>query len=251
MAISSCYTGHWMFRSIVPISVIDTFLSSLSANLNLSSSVNQPLVGINKNHNPYTLLEPVSIFHPFVTNSSILSIIKSISGSRFLRPIQVGLLTKVPGSPATPWHRDKDHLPVSTNVYTAWIPLTPIPPSLSLVYAEGTAVTDPCITQVSPSKTLSQILNDHGSPMSQPIAMNPGDLDIHDGRVWHYGPANTSQSTRHAVAIAYVPDGARIHLSPPGFDAFAGLPMRLSILSSNFPGLHDGDLIRSDHNMEL
>jgi len=251
MAFSPCYTGHWMFRSIVPISDIEIFLSSLPANPHLISSVNQPLVGINKNHNPYSLLEPASIFSPFVTNSSILSIIKSISGSRILRPIQVGLLTKIPGSPATPWHRDKDHLPVSTNVYTAWIPLTPIPPSLSLIYAEGTAITDPFNTQVSSSKSLSQILNDHGSPISEPVAMNPGDIDIHDGQVWHYGPANTSQSTRHAVAIAYVPDGSRIQLSPPGFDAFAGLPMRLSILSSNFPGLLDGDLIGSEHHMEL
>jgi hypothetical protein len=251
MSISPCYTGHWMFRSIVPISDIETFLSSLPANPSLASSVNQPLVGINKNHNPYSLIEPVSIFSPFVTNSSILSIIKSISGSRILRPIQVGLLTKIPGSPATPWHRDKDHLPVSTNVYTAWIPLTPIPPSLSLIYAEGTAITDPFKTQVSSFNSLSQILNDHGSPISDPIALNPGDIDIHDGRVWHYGPSNTSQSTRHAVAIAYVPDGARIQLSPPGFDAFAGLPMRLSILSSNFPGLLDGDLIGSEHHMAL
>ena len=241
---SQIYSGHWNFRSVIGDDIINEFLvRHTNRSLPLASVPLNPLDGITKSYNPFSLGYEGGVFNSFIYNIKLISLIKSVSGSSKVRPIQVGLLTKFPGAPATPWHRDRDHLPISTNVYTAWIALTVVEGSSSLVYAEGTARIDPVITQVKSGNSLQSILQEYGNPLSTPVEMYAGDVDIHDGHVWHYGPPNYSDTMRHAIAIAYVPEGCCIELSPRGFDSIAGFPMRLSIMASNFPGLSDGDLI--------
>lgn len=246
---SQTYSGHWNFRSVFGDQIINEFLDQLTIrSLPLASASLNPLDGITKSHNPFSLGYDGGLFNSFIYNIELISLIKSVSGASKVRPIQVGLLTKLPGAPATPWHRDRDHLPISTNVYTAWIALTGVEASSSLVYAEGTAGIDPVLTQVKSGKSLESVLQKYGNPLSTPVEMYAGDVDIHDGHVWHYGPPNYTDSIRHAVAIAYVPEGCCIELSPKGFDSIVGLPMRLSILASNFPGLSDGNLIELPFN---
>jgi hypothetical protein len=207
-----------------------------------------PLVDINKHTNRYTINSSGNIFYEFINDQTLLGLIKQVSGAKRIRPIQIGVLTKLPLAPMTPWHRDRDHLPVSTNVYTAWIPLTNVSPECSLVYAEGTALVDPILSQHSANNPLSKILEAYGKPISTGRMLIAGDVEIHDGHVWHYAPVNSGAEPRHALAIAYVPDGCRIDLNPQGFDSLLGLTIRLSVLANNFPSLTDGDLIDSSFN---
>lgn len=238
--------GHTTIRSLFDSSLLSNIHSSILSNCQSSASGKVPLSGLSKDQTPYSLTSFNSLLHPLVYDASLLAIIKNLFATESVIPIQIGILTKAAGAPPTPWHRDRDHLPISTNVLSAWIPLTPIDKAQAIIYAEGTTSVSPEFTQTTPSRSFAKLKSEYFEPYSKPESLNPGDVDIHDGHTWHMAPENNTNHARVAIGIAYVPSGCRIDMSPKGFDSLSGLKVRLNILANNFTGLSDGDLIPED-----
>ena len=53
-----------------------------------------------------------------LTDPALVAAVKEVSGLDAVRPFQFDLLTKAPGGPGTPWHRDRDFLPIERQSYT-------------------------------------------------------------------------------------------------------------------------------------
>ena len=179
-----------------------------------------------------------------LTAPDLVAAVKQVSGLAAIRPLQFDLLTKAPGGQGTPWHRDRDFLPIDRQSYTCWIPLDPIPEHCTLVYAEGTAMLPPEQSDVPDQASLRRLLVRHGAPMRQLPAMQPGDVDIHQGQVWHYGPANNTPHWRRALGVAFVAEGTRLCANPPGFAGPAGARMRSTTLCTLFGAEAEGALVR-------
>lgn len=243
---SNSFVGHQSFHRIIDPLVLNNIHSCIISSDLSSPSPVTPLSGLSKHKTPFSLGSFNALFHPLIYHSTLLALIRDLFQSHDVIPIQTGILTKAAGAPATPWHRDRDHLPISTNVLSAWIPLTPIRPQESIIYADRTASIDPILSQVHRDNPFDDVQHKYFSPLSCGGSLVPGDVDIHDGHIWHMAPANDTNQVRIAVGVAYVPLGSRIDLASRGFDCLSGLPVRLDILASNFPGLSDGDLIPYD-----
>ena len=183
-----------------------------------------------------------------LTSSKLVQEVKRVSGLKNVRPFQFDLLTKAPGGPGTPWHRDRDFLPIDRQSFTCWIPLDPIPAHCTLVYAEGTACLPPTQSDAQDQISLRHLLRRHGAPLCQLPAMEPGDIDIHEGQVWHYGPANKSPHWRRALGVAFIADDTRLCLNPPGFCGPSGAGMRSSTLTSLFGTNAEGTLVRGERH---
>ena len=237
--------GHWIFRDILDSSLVESLVSAYVDNLDLCSpsDSHSPLNGVSSQSNPYDLSRSESVLWRLITCPSLLASIKSVSGYDHIRPIHYGVLIKSPGAPPTAWHRDRDYLPVSSNVFTAWVPLTYISSLSSIHYAEKTSFVDPLLTRVDSSNPLSLVFEHYGDPIVSAGELKPGDIDIHDGHVWHFAPENTTNFHRVALGVAFVSDGTCIELSPMGFDSSVSLPIKLQTLSRYFPGLVDGSVI--------
>ena len=186
-----------------------------------------------------------------LTDPALVAAVKEVSGLDAVRPFQFDLLTKAPGGPGTPWHRDRDFLPIDRQSYTCWIPLDPIPAHCTLVYAEGTAQLPPEQSDIPHPDALQQLLERHGAPMQALPAMQPGDVDIHEGQVWHYGPANATPHWRRALGVAYVADGTRLCTHPPGFSGAAGATMRATTLRTLFGPNAEGQAVQGSRHPRL
>ena len=186
-----------------------------------------------------------------LTDPALVAAVKEVSGLDAVRPFQFDLLTKAPGGPGTPWHRDRDFLPIDRQSYTCWIPLDPIPAHCTLVYAEGTAQLPPEQSDIPHPDALQQLLERHGAPMQALPAMQPGDVDIHEGQVWHYGPANATSHWRRALGVAYVADGTRLCIHPPGFSGAAGATMRATTLRTLFGPDAEGQAVQGSRHPRL
>ncbi|WP_413323908.1 phytanoyl-CoA dioxygenase family protein [Synechococcus sp. MIT S9503] len=186
-----------------------------------------------------------------LTNSSLVDAVKRVSGLDAIRPFQFDLLTKAPGGAGTPWHRDRDFLPIDSQSYTCWIPLDPVPDQCTLVYAEGTAKLPPEQSYAVGPNALQQLLERHGKPIRALPEMLPGDVDIHQGQVWHYGPANTTRNWRQALGVAFVEDGTRLCMHPQGFSGPAGAQMRTKTLLTLFGKQAEGQFVTGPRHPRL
>ena len=183
-----------------------------------------------------------------LTDSSLVEAVKRVSGLDAIRPFQFNLLSKAPGGPGTPWHRDRDFLPIDSQSYTCWIPLDPVPEYCTLVYAEGTARLPPEQSDVIGAHALQELIEHHGAPIRALPAMHPGDVDIHQGQIWHYGPANTTGNWRQALGVAFVEDGTRLCAHPQGFSGPAGAQMRINTLLASFGKQAEGQIVAGPHH---
>ena len=191
------------------------------------------------------------MLYTLLTDPALVAAVKEVSGLDAVRPLQFELLTKPPGGPCTPWHRDRDFLPIDRQSYTCWIPLNPIPAHCTLVYAEGTAQLPPEQSDIAQHDDLQQLLDRHGAPMQGLPAMQPGDVDIHEGQVWHYGPANATPHWRRALGVAFVADGTRLCTNPPGFSGADGAMMRAKTLRTLFGPDAEGQTVQGAQHPRL
>ena len=186
-----------------------------------------------------------------LTDPALVGAVKEVSGLKAVRPFQFDLLTKAPGGPGTPWHRDRDFLPIDRQSYTCWIPLDPIPEHCTLVYAEGTAQLPPEQSSINHPDGLQQLLERHGAPIQALPAMQPGDVDIHQGQVWHYGPPNATAHWRRALGVAFVEDGTRLCSHPSGFCGTTGATMRVTTLRALFGLDAEGETLQGPRHPRL
>ena len=144
------------------------------------------------------------------------------------------IFKKPGGAPSTPWHRDGDYLPIDGELCTLWIPLDPYDKALQ--YASGTNRLKPVESRCESQEQLNRLFTLPGIKLYDTGSMSVGDIDIHNHKVWHLGPGNTTEQSRQAIAFTYVPEGSYVNLNPHGFDPASGLEQRNSHLQGYFDG---------------
>ena len=193
--------------------------------------------------------------HPHIwallTSGALPQLVAEATGWSRFWPLHFGLLCKQPGAPMTGWHRDKDVIPSDAPILTCWIPLTPVAANSGLHYAEGTAALSAEAGGLADGSPLQSLLLRHGSPFVDTDAFAPGDVDLHDGKVWHCGLPNRMARQRLALAACYLPSTARLNPNPAGFDPPRGAALRQRIRELYFANLQPGELLRGDAHPEL
>ena len=171
----------------------------------------------------------------------LLQLVKVMSGWSEAYLYDYYLFRKPPGAPQTPWHRDGDYLPINGELCTTWIPLETY--DEALYYALGTNRLSPEDSFCESSDDLSRLLESPSVRVIRVGAMQCGDVDVHNHRVWHMGPGNPTSNFRQAIAFTYVPSGCRVQLNPPGFNPVSGLSQRRSHVDAYFSGQDELDLV--------
>ena len=193
--------------------------------------------------------------HPHIwsllTSGALPRLVAEATGWTHFWPLHFGLLCKQPGAPMTGWHRDKDVIPSEAPILTCWIPLTPVAAGSGLHYAEGTAALSAAAGALADGSPLQHLLLRHGSPFVDTEAFAPGDVDLHDGKVWHCGLPNRMAQQRLALAACYLPATACLNPDPPGFDPPRGAELRRRIRELYFADLQPGDRLTGDAHPEL
>ena len=144
------------------------------------------------------------------------------------------IFKKPEGAPSTPWHRDGDYLPIDGELCTLWIPLDHYENALQ--YASGTNRLNPSESLCESQDQLQTLFTKPGIKLYDTGSMNVGDVDVHNHKVWHLGPGNSSSTSRQAIAFTYVPEGSYVRLNPSGFNPMSGLAQRNSHLQGYFNG---------------
>ena len=176
-----------------------------------------------------------------ITAGVLPQTVLEITGWDAIRPLHFYLLFKPPGAPMTAWHRDKDALPTTAPTVTCWVPLSDVREDSGLVYAEGTAALTP--EEGMAEHDGAALLERVGAPLAPTGRVRVGDVDFHDGKIWHCGQPNKMGVNRDVIGICYVPADACFEPDPPGFDGESGRLMRRQLQSLYFQDLVPGDLI--------
>jgi hypothetical protein len=188
--------------------------------------------------------------HPAIwallTSGALPQLVAKATGWQALRPLHFGVLRKQPGAAMTSWHRDKDVIPSDAPILTCWIPFTPVQEGSGLYYAEGTARLEPQQGCLNDENELKPLLLRSGMPMTSTSAFHPGDVDLHNGVVWHCGLPNRMAEPRLALAACFIPDGARLNPDPIGFNPARGATLRRRIRELYFPQLAPGDPLQGE-----
>lgn len=188
--------------------------------------------------------------HPAIwallTSGELPQLVAQATGWQALRPLHFGVLRKQAGAAMTCWHRDKDVIPSDAPILSCWIPLTPVQAGSGLYYAEGTARLPPQQGCLNDDNELRPLLLRSGMPMTSTHDFQPGDVDLHNGVVWHCGLPNRMAEPRLALAACFIPDGARLNPDPIGFNPARGASLRQRIRELYFPQLEPGDPLQGD-----
>jgi hypothetical protein len=176
-----------------------------------------------------------------ITSGVLPATVLEITGWSAIRPFHFYLLFKRPGAGMTAWHRDKDALPTSAPTITCWIPLSDVSVDSGLTYAQGTAA-------LSAEEGMAEndgldLIRNHGEPLVSTGAVRVGDVDFHDGKIWHCGEPNRMGVHRDVVGICYVPADACFEPDPPGYHGERGRAMRRELQKLYFSHLADGEMI--------
>ena len=176
-----------------------------------------------------------------ITAGVLPATVLELSGWAAIRPFHFYLLFKRPGASMTAWHRDKDALPTSAPTITCWVPLSDVQADSGLTYAEGTA-------RLSAEAGMAEndgldLIRSHGSPLVSTGAVRVGDVDFHDGKIWHCGEPNRMGVFRDVIGICYVPADACFEPDPPGFGGMRGNTMRRELQRLYFSHLATGEMI--------
>jgi hypothetical protein len=242
--------SHWLIPQLLDPKRLSKIRDQLIARADSKTlqSERQALLGIQADGSHLARSSLDKDLFALLTDPALIAAVKRVSGCPMVRPFQFDLLTKAPGAPETPWHRDRDFLPIDRQSYTCWIPLDPIPEDCTLVYAEGTASMAPTCTDMPDPASLKCLLENHGSPFRRLPEMKPGDVDIHEGHVWHFGPANSTPHWRRALGVAFVEHGTLLCTDPEGFSGPAGARMRRATLHSLFGPNAEGQPVEGERH---
>ena len=126
-------------------------------------------------------------------------------------------LSKEPACGRTPWHHDDEHFPLdSTQVLTAWIPMSAIPAEMGpLSFAHGAALRELLAgldfdkVGTSYDVAVSQRFGESGVAVTDsPYAV--GEVSFHSSLCFHTAGPNRTTQPRRALATTYFADGARV-----------------------------------------
>jgi len=126
-------------------------------------------------------------------------------------------LSKEPGCGRTPWHHDAEHFPLaSTQVVTAWMPVSAVPASMGpLSFARGTDLR-PLVADLGFDKigtSYDAEVTRRLSAAAVPVEAGPyavGEVSFHSARCFHTAGRNGTTQPRRALATTYLADGVRV-----------------------------------------
>lgn len=150
---------------------------------------------------------------PLVFSKRLAHVAAQLMGVESVRLYQDSLFVKRPGDDDTLYHTDLATAPLDTNAFiTAWIPLTPVPPTKEggspLRFATGSHVDMAHHYWYDPHEDDDEVMLQRYNVVDHsPLAL--GDVTFHHGWCLHGSPANKLQDARIALTVAYTAAGAR------------------------------------------
>ncbi len=153
-------------------------------------------------------------------------------------------LFKEAGGGHTPWHQDQYYWPLDCRTVTLWMPLVPADTEMGTMRFAAGSQQDGYVAALAISDESEAFFENYiaekGYPVLETGSLAVGDISFHNGWTLHAAGGNRTQTTREAMTIIYLEDGATI-LTP---DHAA----READLSRWFPGQKPGDLAASRLN---
>jgi len=176
----------------------------------------------------------------FIMSGRLPQLAGNLLGVDAVRLYQDTAFFKIPGDVESAWHQDQTAAPLSVNdtLITVWIPLDE-----STAAEQGTlAFATESHRRQTPISMQGLALPDRIGAMrhlrseevakhyvlSEPRAFQLGDVSVHLGWTYHRAGPNSRSRTRHALAVSYFADGAKIdqnflHISSPMEQAPPGI----------------------------
>lgn len=132
-----------------------------------------------------------------------------------VRLYQDSLFCKRPGDAETRWHSDLHMAPFDTNEFcTVWIPLHPVPSEddlgTALHFASGSHRDFALPFWHRPQETGTDFSDRYEGRVVSHGSLEVGDATWHHGWTLHMAPPNFSETTRLALAVSFIGDGARL-----------------------------------------
>ena len=145
------------------------------------------------------------------------------------------------GAEATPIHADQYHIPLSSDVVTAWVALQPIALDMGpLSFYAGSHRLEPSLRKKLAAMDQDGVENFFAQFEEDVAAYSPGDVSYHLGWTYHRAGANSSSAVRAAFGIVYAPNGVVIIEPSDG--------QNVALLSHWSPGARIGHPLSSSRN---
>lgn len=157
-----------------------------------------------------------------VCSPRLASLAAQLLGVEGVRLYHDQLFVKPPGAPVTSWHQDQVFWPLDTtpvleegavSMLRIWVTLTDLPADgASLRFITGSHATGPFgeLRAGHPERVTSATVDGRELPVKDYGPLQAGDATIHAGYMVHGAGANNADDTRYGMAVAYLPDGARV-----------------------------------------
>jgi ectoine hydroxylase-related dioxygenase (phytanoyl-CoA dioxygenase family) len=238
--------GYVIFRAAIDDVTVQRLKLDLERmkHYQMRSTTNQSLIDsmlyLNPHSNSKTFLD-------IICSEDLIALVKPLLNDPFYKCIPDDLpnyclnfsICRSSGHDALDWHRD-DRNPPSTHADPCYIQL-----GLALDKADES---NGCTLIVPKSHRLDQYVNNINSHEKVPLILNPGDLVVYDGRLWHSAQPNLSNKSRLIFFFAF----ARWHLRQtydfPNNICF-DLLKSLSLTQKLLLGFHATTKINSDNDI--
>lgn len=151
----------------------------------------------------------------FVFARKFAQIAADLLGVEKVRLYHDQALFKEGGGGYTPWHQDQFYWNLdTTKTITMWMPLVEVSPDMGLMkFAKNShqfGLFDEITISDKSNEVYTQIIDETGFALSQPVTMQAGDATFHYGHTIHCADSNQTQMTREVFTIIYFADGAKI-----------------------------------------
>jgi len=153
-------------------------------------------------------------------------------------------LFKEAGGGPTPWHQDQFYWPLDCQTTTMWMPMVEATTEMgTMKFATGTQ-RDGYIEAIGISDEseafFDRYVAEKGYEVKQSGTLAVGDVSFHNGWTLHAAGGNRTQTTREAMTMIYLENGAKV-IAPDHKN-------READLARWFPGLKPGDQAASPLN---
>jgi ectoine hydroxylase-related dioxygenase (phytanoyl-CoA dioxygenase family) len=124
-------------------------------------------------------------------------------------------LYKEPGGGPTPWHQDQHYWPLDTShCITMWMALMPMDSDMGVMAFASGSHTEGYFGNIDlwdeNETRLKDLAHEKGVTITDPPALQPGDVTYHSGWTLHTAPPNASDAVREVMTVIYYADGTPV-----------------------------------------
>lgn len=173
----------------------------------------------------------------FTLSKRFAGIAARLMGTDRLRLYHDQALFKEAGGGHTPWHQDQYYWPLECRTTTMWMPLVEATTEMGTMKFASGSHTDGYVTALAISDESETFFENYiaekGYAVAETGTLAVGDVSFHNGWTLHAAGANRTGTTREAMTVIYLEDGATL-LKPDHAS-------READLARWFPGLKPGE----------